>query len=285
MAEIELRSEQRGGAPLASYAREIALGFLYWLAFLLVLEPDNILRTIQAGGGLAWGEEVARIAGAGILGGLVSPLLLALVQNYPIEGTARWRHTAIEALGSVFIAAALIFISCVLADWFMPSEHRPFPAALRDEMIANWAPVLFSIAGFLAIAHAVRFVREVQSLKLVAPPVIPAPSYLTRVSVKERGRVAIVELKDVDWIETQGNYLALHVGPAVHLLRESLARLETQLDPVNFARVHRRLIVAKDRIREVTPAGAGDALLRLTDGTELRLSRLYRDRLGALVRR
>ena len=91
-------------------------------------------------------------------------------------------------------------------------------------------------------------------------------------------------MKDVDWIETQGNYLALHVGPAVHLLRESLARLETQLDPVSFARIHRRVIVAKDRIREVKSAGAGDALLRLTDGTELRLSRLYRDRLASLIR-
>jgi hypothetical protein len=282
MAEIGTESSRVGRWP--SLARQIALGFLYWLAFLLVLEPDNILRSIQAGFGLAWGEEVARIAGASMLGGLASPLLLGLVQNYPIEGTARWRHAAIEACGSALTAAGLIFLSCVFADWFMPSEHRPFLTALRDEMIANWAPVLFSVAGFLALAHAVRFVREIQSLKLVAPPVIPAPSYLMRVSVKERGRVAIIELKDVDWIETQGNYLALHVGPTVHLLRESLTRFETQLDPAEFARIHRRLIVAKDRIREVKSAGAGDVLLRLRDGTELRLSRLYRDRLGPMIR-
>jgi DNA-binding LytR/AlgR family response regulator len=166
----------------------------------------------------------------------------------------------------------------------MPSEHRPFLSALREEMIANWAPVLFSVAGFLAIAHAVRFVGEIQSLRLVAPPVIPAPSHLTRISVKEHGRVTIIALNDVDWIETQGNYLALHVGPKVHLLRESLARLEPQLDPAIFSRIHRRVIVAKDRIREVKSAGAGDALLRLADGTELRLSRLYRDRLSTLIR-
>ena len=152
-------------------ARHIAFGFLYWLAFLLVLEPDNILRTIQAGMRLAWGEEAARIAGAAVLGGLASPLLVALVQNYPIEGTARWRHAAIEVFSSALVAAALIFVSCVFADWLMPSEHRPFASALREEMIANWAPVLFSVAGFLAVAHAIRFVREIQSLKLVAPPV------------------------------------------------------------------------------------------------------------------
>jgi len=283
MAEIGLETARSRVLRLPTLARQIAFGFLYWLAFLLVLEPDNILRSMQAGMGLAWGEEAARIAGAAILGGLSSPLLLALVQNYPIEGTARWRHAMIEAFSSTLVAAGLIFVSCVFADWFMPSEHRPFLSALREELISNWAPVLFSVAGFLAIAHAARFVREIQSLKLVAPPVILAPSYLARVSVKERGRVVIIELNDVDWIETQGNYLALHVGSAVHLLRESLARLEPQLDPVSFARIHRRVIVAKDRIREMKSAGAGDALLRLTDGTELRLSRLYRDRLGGLT--
>jgi hypothetical protein len=283
MAEIGLGIERSRVARLPVLARQIAFGFLYWLAFLLVLEPDNVLRMIQAGGGPAWREEVARIAVASFLGGLTTPLLLALVRNYPIEGTASRRHAAIEAIASALIASTLIFISCVLADWFMPSEHRPFLTALREEMIANGAPVLFSVAGFLAIAHASRFVREIQSLKLVAPPVIPAPAYLTRVSVKERGRVTIIELDNVDWIETQGNYLALHVGPAVHLLRESLAQIETQLDPKKFARIHRRLIVAKDRICDVTSAGAGDALLRLADGAELRLSRLYRGRLSALI--
>jgi hypothetical protein len=283
MAETGLETEQSRVLRLPNVARQIAFGFLYWLAFLLVLEPDNILRSIQAGMGLAWGEEAARIVGAAILGGLASPLLLALVQNYPIEGSARWRHAAIETFDGALMAAGLIFLSCIFADWFMPTEHRPFLSALREEMIANWAPVLFSVAGFLATAHAVRFVREIQSLRLVAPPVISAPNYLARVSIKERGRVVIVELNAVDWIETQGNYLALHIGSAVHLLRESLARLETQLDPAGFARIHRRVIVAKDRIREVKSAGAGDALLRLVDGTELRLSRLYRDRLGALT--
>ena len=283
MSEISAENERNGDARLPAFAREIGFGFLYWLAFLLVLEPDNVLRMMQAGGGPGWGEEVARIAVASLLGGLASPLLFALVRNYPIEGTATWRHAAIETAASVLISSLLIFASCVLADWFMPSEHRPFLTALRDELIANWAPVLFSVAGFLAIVHAVRFVRELQALKLVAPPVIPAPAYLTNVSVKERGRVTIIRLDNIDWIETQGNYLALHIGSTAHLLRESLARLEPQLDPAKFVRIHRRMIVAQDRIREVTSVGAGDALLRLADGTELRLSRLYRDRLAALL--
>ena len=47
--------------------------------------------------------------------------------------------------------------------------------------------------------------------------------------------------------------------------------------------IHRRVLVAVDRVQEISGLGAGDAALRLRDGTELRLSRNYRSRLGALT--
>jgi DNA-binding LytR/AlgR family response regulator len=55
-----------------------------------------------------------------------------------------------------------------------------------------------------------------------------------------------------------------------------LAALEAKLDPGRFVRIHRRMIVAIDRVREIAALGAGDANLHLSDGTELRLSRTYR---------
>ncbi len=87
----------------------------------------------------------------------------------------------------------------------------------------------------------------------------------------------MLELANVDWIETQGNYLALHAGPAVHLIRETSVRFEARLDPRRFVRIHRRTIVALDRIRDVAALSNGDASLRLNDGTELRMSRGFRD--------
>jgi two-component system LytT family response regulator len=64
------------------------------------------------------------------------------------------------------------------------------------------------------------------------------------------------------------------------MIRATSANFETQLDASRFVRIHRRLIVAVDRIQDVRPVGNGDAILRLVDGRELRASRRYREIIG-----
>jgi two-component system LytT family response regulator len=60
------------------------------------------------------------------------------------------------------------------------------------------------------------------------------------------------------------------------MIRATLASFEVQLDASHFVRIHRRLIVAVDRIRDLRPAGNGDAIVQLVDGRELSASRRYR---------
>ena len=86
----------------------------------------------------------------------------------------------------------------------------------------------------------------------------------------------MVEVASLDWIETQGNYQALHVGDTAYLLRETSASFAARLDPSRFVRIHRRFIVAADRIRDIEPLSNGDAIVRLTSGVELRQSRAHR---------
>ena len=102
---------------------------------------------------------------------------------------------------------------------------------------------------------------------------------LDRVAVKVDGILKIVRTADVDWWETDGNYIRLHVGGTSHLIRMTAASIEPQLDPRSFIRIHRRYIVNVDRIVEVQPWFAGDAIIVLRNGAKLRLSRTYRERL------
>lgn len=101
-------------------------------------------------------------------------------------------------------------------------------------------------------------------------------SFLTRVMVKSRGRVIFLKVEEIDWIETSANYVELHVGKLVYLLRETLSALEEKLDPQQFARVHRTTIVNLDRIQELQPWSHYDFIVLLKDGTKLRMSRRYR---------
>ena len=262
---------------LPAIGREIGFGFLYWLVFLITLEPGNVARAAAAGAPLDWDQEVLRILGASLLGAFATPVVAALMRRFPIEGHAVRRHLAVHGLGAASLAFSLIAMSCLLAPMTQVGDARPFMAALPEHLIANWLLLTFSIAGLTAILHATRALR-VDAARAGAYVVTEARSaYLTQVQIKARGRIEIVELNTVDWIEAQGNYVALHCGARTHLLRETLSALAAKLDPTAFVRVHRSRLVTTARIAEIQPLANGDALIRLSVGTELRLSRSYRE--------
>jgi two-component system LytT family response regulator len=109
------------------------------------------------------------------------------------------------------------------------------------------------------------------------------PRYLERIALPEREGVRVVSVGEIDWIEAQDYYVEVHTGGRGYLLRRSLKQLETRLDPRVFARVHRSAIVNVQRIQSMRPAPHGERDLILRDGTQLKLSRMYRDRLADLL--
>ena len=121
------------------------------------------------------------------------------------------------------------------------------------------------------------------------PPPLPPPHAEARprdgrddrLLVRDQGRVLMLDAGEIDWIEAEGDHVRLHVGARSHRLREKMATLERGLDPERFARIHRSTIVNLERVRELRPASSREYIVLLHDGTQLRLSRRFRDRLGA----
>jgi len=103
---------------------------------------------------------------------------------------------------------------------------------------------------------------------------------LTRLVIRSAGRIFFLRVEEIDWLEAADNYVHIHVGRESHLVRETLQSLEDRLDPSQFLRIHRSTLVNVDRIRELQPLFHGDYLVKLLDGTELSLSRGYRERLA-----
>lgn len=103
--------------------------------------------------------------------------------------------------------------------------------------------------------------------------------YLERLVVKSVGRVFFLKVEEIDWIEAAGNYVKLHTGREAHMIRETMNGIEAKLDPDRFLRIHRSTVVNIDRIKELHPMFSGDYAVILRNGTELALSRNYRERL------
>jgi two-component system LytT family response regulator len=106
------------------------------------------------------------------------------------------------------------------------------------------------------------------------------PPAIDRIIVRDRGSVFVLTVDDVDWIAAEGDYVRVHTGGRGHLVRDTMASLESRLDPARFARIHRSAIVNLSRVKEIRPHGDRDYLAVLRDGTRLKVSRTYRRRLA-----
>jgi two-component system LytT family response regulator len=167
---------------------------------------------------------------------------------------------------------------------------RAFDVAAVDYLLKPFDDERFR----LALARAKREVRqrrlgvvsdrlllllETLSRRGSAPAGSPGGGYLRRLVIKSGGRVSVLGVRDIDWIEAEGDYVRIHAGKVTHLLRETMKRLEAQLDPARFVRIHRSTIVNVERIKELQPFFRGEYVVLLLDGTSLKLSRGYKEHL------
>jgi two-component system LytT family response regulator len=103
-----------------------------------------------------------------------------------------------------------------------------------------------------------------------------------RLVIKSAGRISFVDVSEIDWIEAANNYVRLHAGRELHLLRETMNSLEQRLDPGKFLRIHRSRMVNIQKVKELRTLFRGEYDIMLHDGTRLESGRGYRDRVQRL---
>ncbi|AHG88900.1 LytTr DNA-binding region [Gemmatirosa kalamazoonensis] len=106
-----------------------------------------------------------------------------------------------------------------------------------------------------------------------------------RLLVPVAGGELLLDLDEIDWIEADDYYAAVHARGRRHLLRESLASLAERLDASRFVRAHRSAIVNIDRVRELRAESSGETVLVLRDGTRVPVSRRRREVVVDAIRR
>ena len=121
-----------------------------------------------------------------------------------------------------------------------------------------------------------------QGLSALLPEREPRrPRYLDRLAVRCGGKVTLVPVREIEWIDAEGDRVRIHAGKTWHLLRETMKNLEDRLDDARFVRIHRSTIVNLEKVKELQPFFHGEYVVVLHNGATLKLSRRYRDRLEA----
>jgi two-component system LytT family response regulator len=100
-----------------------------------------------------------------------------------------------------------------------------------------------------------------------------------RFIVRQDGQMYPIRTRDILYVEAEGNYVKLHVPERQFMVRETMTRMEQRLDPAQFARIHRSVIVNLDAVREMQPWFGGDYVVILKNGTRLKVSRYFKGRL------
>ena len=162
---------------------------------------------------------------------------------------------------------------------------RAFDAHALDYLVKP-----LEVARFAQAVERVR--QQLQSVEAVHLSRKLAALLATREKERARQRIVVptstgdlvIDADEIDWIEADDYYAAVHAREGRHLVRESLTSLEQRLDAAQFVRAHRSIIVNINRVRELR-SEAGETLLVLRDGERVSVSRRRRARVTRLLRR
>ena len=128
-----------------------------------------------------------------------------------------------------------------------------------------------------AIARAQAALAEEQVFVARLEPLLESLAaqgrYLTRLAVRDRERIRVLDVNEIDWIGIKDEQVVVHVGEEAYSIRRTLAEVSSRLDPAAFFRAHRAALVNLSRVQEVIPWFKGSHRLRLTTGAEVDLSR------------
>lgn len=224
---------------------------------------DRLRRMLALEAGITWvGEAEDGIAALEMVERERPDALLLDIEMPELSGIDLAASLPAPAPAIVFVTAyddyALRAFDLEAADYLL----KPFDQArlqralerLRARLAAPVQPVTF----------------------LIAPP--------RQLMVSERGATRVVQVADIEWLETADNYVALHTTApgCAPLLRQSLGALLDQLG-AGFVRCHRRAAVRLAAIERIEPLDKGDCQLVLRSGARVQCSRQYRPALVALL--
>jgi two-component system response regulator AlgR len=224
-------------------------------------------------------------------------LLLARMDGVSLAGTALEGAAALRLVEATEPDAVLLDIAMPGMDGIdvaraLAQANKP-PVVVFVTAFDTFAVAAFDVeavdyvmkpVSFERLARAVERARERIATRGEAAPAT-APKHLEEFWVSEaRGLVRLSAL-DVDRVTAERDYMRLHVGKRSWLINHTIGKLEAELDPERFVRLHRSAMVRRDFVTGLRRDDSGRWWARLADGEEQKVGRLYRHNAKGLAGR
>jgi len=102
-------------------------------------------------------------------------------------------------------------------------------------------------------------------------------SNIERLLVKKLGKEFIIRVEDIEWLESSGNYVNLHIKQRIYPMRATMSNLIPKIENKGFCRIHRSFAINLDLIYSITPPSNGDSEVKFNNGKILYLSKRYKE--------
>ena len=178
----------------------------------------------------------------------------------------------------------------IAEDW--DKAKGPPPAIIFVTAFDGFAVEAFDLSAvdyLLKPVAAERLARAVERARerraIYAAPTPSITDYVKEFWVPHRSEMVRVAASDIERIDAERDYVRLHSAGRNYLLHHTMTGLVTRLDPEMFIRLHRSVIVRRDRIRSLGHDRAGAWHAELVDGETVRIGRTYLARVKAMAGR
>ncbi|WP_299224902.1 LytTR family DNA-binding domain-containing protein [uncultured Psychroserpens sp.] len=108
-------------------------------------------------------------------------------------------------------------------------------------------------------------------------------SFITQITLSQRGRNILIPVDDIIYFKSDGNYIKLITNEKSHLYRMTLNNLQTKLDPNQFLRIHRAIILNKFHIRRCIYTNNNVYRFELKNGIEILSSRSFSSQIAVYL--
>ena len=214
---------------------------------------------------------------------ILLPLLFLWFARYPLTWQ-RWRsqvlaHVVVATLFAMAHVAIMVSLREVV--YAMAGGNYDFSPVLR-EFFYEWRKDIWGYCTWLIAYHSYHFIYrrlrgEASFIEQSEEPATTVTTPLEHVLVKKLDKEYLVKLKDVEWLESAGNYVNLHSKGRTYPLRSTMKQFIDTVSEQGFKRVHRSFAVNIDTIAHIAYQSSGDGEITLQSGATLPLSRRYKD--------